>query len=282
MISTSAKIRVARVLSAIFLVSRKLAGLTPHVVARRRGVTWDLNLAEGIDFAIYLLGGFEVRTLKRYETLIREGDVVLDIGANVGAHTLPLAQLVGKSGRVYAFEPTRYAFTKQLANIALNPELAPRISAQQMMLTSSNAAELPSAVYSSWPLESAKDLHVDHHGRLMTTEGARPCTLDTFLTENGVTRVDFIKIDVDGNEAAVLRGADATLQKFKPRIMIELAPYVHGESPGEFDQLIESITRMGYELKDMATGRLLPKTPGALRRSIPEMGGLNVLASTSI
>ena len=281
MISTSAKIRIARALSAFVLFFRRLAGLTPDVVARRRGVTWKLNLAEGIDFAIYLLGGFEVRTLRRYETLIREGDVVLDIGANVGAHTLPLAQLVGKTGRVYAFEPTRYAYSKQLVNIALNPQLAPRITAQQMMLTSSNTAELPPAVYSSWPLESAEDLHVDHHGRLMTTEGARPCTLDTFLAEKGVARVDLIKLDVDGNEAAVLQGAQATLQKFKPRIMIELAPYVHGEDPGEFDQLIESITSMGYELKDMATGRLLPKTPEALRQSIPEMGGLNVLASTS-
>ena len=118
MISTSAKIRIARILSALVLFSRKLARLTPNVVARRRGVTWELNLAEGIDFAIYLLGGFEVRTLRSYETLIREGDVVLDIGANVGAHTLPLAQLVGKTGHVYAFEPTRYAYSKQLANIA--------------------------------------------------------------------------------------------------------------------------------------------------------------------
>ena len=175
MISTSAKIRIARILSALVLFSRKLARLTPNVVARRRGVTWELNLAEGIDFAIYLLGGFEVRTLRSYETLIREGDVVLDIGANVGAHTLPLAQLVGKTGRVYAFEPTRYAYTKQLANIGLNPQLAPRISAQQMMLTSSNAAELPPAVYSSWPMESAEDLHADHRGRLMATAGARPC-----------------------------------------------------------------------------------------------------------
>jgi FkbM family methyltransferase len=282
MLSTSAKIRIARVLSALVLFSRKLAGLTPNVVARRRGVTWELNLAEGIDLAIYLLGGFELRTLRRYETLIREGDVVLDIGANVGAHTLPLARLVGKTGRVYAFEPTRYAYTKQLANIGLNPQLAPRISAQQMMLTSSNAAKLPPAVYSSWPLEAAEDLHAGHHGRLMATEGARPCMLDTFLAEQGVTRVDFIKIDVDGNEGTVLRGAQATLQKFKPQIMIELAPYVYGEAPHEFDDLIESITGMGYHLKDMATGRLLPKTPAALRRSIPEMGGLNALATTSI
>ena len=150
-----------------------------------------------------------------------------------------------------------------------------------MMLASSNDAELPPAIYSSWPMESAEDLHADHHGRLMATEGARPCMLDTFLAEECVTRVDFIKIDVDGNEATVLRGAQATLQKFKPQIMIELAPYVYSEDLHEFDDLIESITSMGYHLKDMATGRLLPKTPAALRRSIPEMGGLNVLATTS-
>lgn len=108
--------------------------------------------------AIYVLGGCRLGTLRRYAQLIKPGDVVFDIGANVGAHTLPLAQLVGVTGRVYSFEPTAYAFAKQQANIALNPSLVSRISAHQMMLMADESVSLPESVYSSWPLEGAADL----------------------------------------------------------------------------------------------------------------------------
>jgi FkbM family methyltransferase len=196
MLSTSHKIRIARGLSATVLAVRSLFGLTPDVVTTRRGVIWSLNLKEGIDLAIYILGGFELRTLRRYAQLIKEGDVVLDIGANVGAHTLPLAQLVGSSGKVFSFEPTAYAFAKQQTNIALNPQLAPRISAHQMMLMATDTQPLPESVYSSWPLEAADDLHNEHHGRLMATHGSIKGTLDSFICSAGIEKVNFIKLDV--------------------------------------------------------------------------------------
>jgi len=280
MLSTSHKIRIARGLSATVLFVRSLFGLTPEVVATRRGLTWSLNLKEGIDLAIYVLGGFELRTLRRYAQLIKEGDIVLDIGANIGAHTLPLAQLVGDSGKVFSFEPTAYAFAKQQTNIALNPYLAPRISAHQMMLMATDADPLPESVYSSWPLEAADDLHSEHHGRLMETHGSVKGSLDSFIRTAGIGRVDFIKLDVDGNENDVLEGAKAVLENSKPKIMLELAPYVYGSASHKFDELLEYLWRMGYEISDMASGRLLPQNSAAIRAIIPEAGSLNVLADS--
>jgi FkbM family methyltransferase len=242
-------------------------------------VNWSLDLKEGIDFAIYLLGGFEVRTLRRYAQLVKPGHTVLDIGANVGAHTLPFAQLVGPTGRVFSFEPTSFAFGKQKANISLNPELAPRISAHQMMLVASGADGLPEAIYSSWPLERADDLHAEHHGRLMTTQGAVQRTLDGFLGDLEIAKVDFIKLDVDGNEADVLAGAWATIEKSKPLIMLELAPYVYDKNPQKFDALLEQLWPMGYKISNVATGRLLPRDVREVRRLIPAAGGMNVLAT---
>lgn len=278
MLSTSHKIRIARALSATVLSFRSLVGLTAEVVTTRRGLTWSLNLKEGIDLAIYVLGGFELRTLRRYAQLIKAGDVVLDIGANVGAHTLPLAQLVGTTGKVFSFEPTAYAFAKQQANIALNPSLVTRISAHQMMLTATDAAPLQESVYSSWPLEAADDLHSEHHGRLMETHGSVTGTLDSFVRNAGIRHIDFIKLDVDGNENDVLAGAKAVLENSKPKIMLELAPYVYGSAPHMFDELLDDLWRMGYQISDMATGQLLPQNPIAIRAVIPEAGSLNVLA----
>ncbi|WMW66263.1 FkbM family methyltransferase [Nitratidesulfovibrio liaohensis] len=278
MLSTSHKVLIARALSAVVLSVRYLCGLSAEVVTTRRGLTWSLDLKEGIDLAIYVLGGFELGTLRRYAQLIKPGDVVFDIGANVGAHTLPLAQLVGVTGRVYSFEPTAYAFAKQQANIALNPPLVSRISAHQMMLMADESVSLPESVYSSWPLEGAADLHGKHHGRLMGTHGAVVDTLDSFVLKAGIEHVDFIKLDVDGNENDVLAGAKVVLEDSKPRIMLELAPYVYGSEPHKFDGLLDFLWGAGYKLSDMKTGRLLPQNVAGVRRLIPNAGGLNVLA----
>lgn len=277
MLSTSNKILIARTLSKAVLFVRGCVGLPATVIAKRRGVNWSLDLRDGVDFAIYLLGGFEVRTLDRYRELIEDGDIVLDIGANVGSHTLPLAQLVAGTGKVISFEPTAHAFAKQKANISLNPTLAQRIDAYQMMLMASAVEAMPEAVYSSWPLEVAEDLHSEHHGRLMSTQGARLGTLDETLRDLGVGKVDFIKLDVDGNELAVLLGATATLKKFQPRIMLELAPYVYADNPGDFDRLLELLWEGGYEIGEMASGRKLPEDADKVRAMIPEGGGMNVL-----
>ena len=91
---------------------RRLVGGGPELVTSRQGLTWQLDLREGIDLSIYLLGRFEPSTVRCYTRLVNPGDVVLDVGANIGAHTLPLARLVGEAGRVIAFELTRYAFLK--------------------------------------------------------------------------------------------------------------------------------------------------------------------------
>ncbi|MDV4178812.1 FkbM family methyltransferase [Rhizobium brockwellii] len=280
MLSTSNKILIARYLSRAVLFVRGCLGLPATIVAQRRGINWSLDLRDGVDFAIYLLGGFEVRTLDRYKELIRDGDIVLDIGANVGSHTLPLAQLVGGTGKVISFEPTAHAFAKQKTNISLNSTLAQRIDAHQMMLMANASEAMPEAVYSSWPLEVAEDLHSEHHGRLMSTQGARLGTLDETLRDLGVDKVNFIKLDVDGNELEVLLGAAVTLEQSKPRIMLELAPYVYAENPGNFDQLLKLLWGGGYEIAEVASGRKLPEDATKVRAMIAEGGGMNVLAGS--
>jgi FkbM family methyltransferase len=278
MLSTHSKIKIARILSAAIVIGRRVFGRPSEVTVMRRGVRWRLNLKEGIDLAIYLLGRFEVRTIERYRKLLREGDVALDIGANIGAHTLPLAQIVGKRGKVYSFEPTAYAYGRQKINISLNPELEPRISAHHMMLMDSGAASLPAFVYSSWPLEGADDLNREHFGRLMQTEGAAHGTLDQFIRELGIEQVDFIKLDVDGNELSVLKGSKLTINRFRPLIMLELAPYVHSDSSHSFEDLISELTNADYAFFEASTGRALPQNSNDLIKCIPAAGGLNVLA----
>lgn len=125
---TRQKIALATLAASAVRTARRMTGRGVTVTVLRDGFTWDLDLREGIDFAIYLLGRFEASTTRAYEGIVRPGDTVLDIGANIGAHTLPLARLVGPAGRVVAFEPTRYAHDKLLINLSLNAPLQERVT----------------------------------------------------------------------------------------------------------------------------------------------------------
>jgi FkbM family methyltransferase len=262
-----------------------MVGASGDVVdVRRNGIDWRLDLREGIDLSIYLLGAFEWRTIHSYSPLIAPGDVVFDIGANIGAHTLQLAKRVGPAGRVYAFEPTQYAYGKLLANMSLNPDLASRITATQMMLTARDDAALKPEICSSWPVTGEHDRHEQHQGTFQSTDGAKAGTLDRFLTEAGVDRVDFVKLDVDGHEYDVLEGW-TTIARYRPKIILELGPYDEYGRP--LVDLLDRLAAHGYrfhQLSRSTAAQLRDKRPldtGALAAGLRSGTGVNFMAMPS-
>ena len=73
--------------------------------------------------------------MRAYERLVRPGHVVLDVGANMGAPALPLARLVGPTGRVICFEPTDFAFQKLVTNARSTPDLIARMTLKALPRT---------------------------------------------------------------------------------------------------------------------------------------------------
>ncbi len=272
---TKTKIAVAAAASRAIRAVRRLFGLGNTAEVSRGGIRWRLDLTEGIDFSIYLLGAFEPVTVAACARLIKPGDVVLDIGANVGALTLPMARMAGEGGKVYAFEPTDFAFAKLTANLALNPDLKARVVAAQTMLTDTDAA-VTEAIYSSWPLESDKRLHDKHGGAAKSTAGAKPQKLDVAL--NAAPRVDFIKLDVDGFECHVLGGARETLRKHRPTILMELAPYCLVERNRSLVELLGILQGAGYRLFHLDGTTPVVDTSYRLIEDIPDGASVNIIA----
>lgn len=277
MFSVHQKIVIARQLNRALRLLRRLAGRDMRARCRRGGLEWALDLNEGIDLSIYLLGAYEPRTIRAYEKVIRPGAVIFDIGANIGAHTLHFARLAGPTGRVVAFEPTDYACTKLRANLALNPELTERVTLQQVFLVAERTAAAPAAVAASWPVAAASgDLNAWQARSERSTSQA--ITADDFCAQAGIARIDFVKLDVDGHEYAVLQGFRASLARFRPVILVEIAPFIYDETnAGEFDQFIQLLAGLNYEFTDANTGRPVSQDPAVLRRTVTPGGGFNAI-----
>lgn len=282
MLSTKSKIKIASFLSKITQLGCKVVGIKDNVlVVKRNNLYWQLDLQEGIDLAIFW-GVYEQSTVRAFGKLVKYGDIIIDIGANIGAHTLHLANIIGDSGKVYAFEPTQFAFSKLEKNIQLNTPLIPRVVLNQMMLTDLDTKEPDAEIYSSWPLvKTNANLHEKHLGNPKSTQGSSAITLDTYVVSNNIEKINFIKLDVDGFECDVLNGAVNTLINYKPTILMELAPYVLYERGYSLAHLLAIMDKINYQFYPLGSRKRLPMSEHYLSGLISEGKSMNVIASSN-
>ncbi len=141
------------------------------------------------------------------------GDVVLDVGAAFGSYALPALAM---GARVMAFSPADFDTRLLRRNLELNPELSRRCLVLRDGLHQANGWFDPDHnVYSQMPARDA----CDHD----SAQWLRVRALDSVLAERpGVDRVDLVKLDVEGAELGVLRGAEKVLRRHRPRLLIEL------------------------------------------------------------
>jgi FkbM family methyltransferase len=180
-----------------------------RVIRTVEGTTFELDLGELIDVGVFLQQ-YERDVVDIVERLTRPGWTVLDIGANIGAHALRFSKLVGRTGRVYAFEPMEYAFGKLTRNISLNRE--GNIDAIRLALSDRNADHQHVAYRSSWATSGQR------RTERATVDFRR---LDDWCLEHGVADVHVIKLDVDGHELQVVEGGLATIERCRPVMLVE-------------------------------------------------------------
>jgi FkbM family methyltransferase len=161
--------------------------------------------------------------VEAFRDAIAPGAVAFDVGANVGAYALLLGHAVGAAGRVYAFEPSPVAFAGLREHIRLN-RLADRVTAVHCAV-GAEVATLPFIVASTaGEGRLAPDARLDGALQVPVT------TIDAFCERERVTP-DFIKIDVEGAELDVLRGARETIGRTRGRLalFVELHPSIWPE-----------------------------------------------------
>ena len=157
-------------------------------------------------------GEYNALEMKLFGQICSPGHIVIEVGANIGAHTVGLARLVGSQGRVLAFEPQRLSFQTLCANVALNS-----IENVDCFWAAVGARE---GFIDVPDLNPRKEYNFGGVTLLGPQGGRRvPClTLDQYVT---LPQVDLIKIDVEGMEEDVLRGSEQLLKLFKPVLYVE-------------------------------------------------------------
>ncbi len=162
--------------------------------------------------SLKLYGEYSQGEAELFDMLIAEGDWVIEGGANIGAHTVHLAQLAGESGTVFAFEPQRLAFQLLAGNIAIN-NLTNVQCLQKCLSDESGTVKVPVLDPSKENNFSALSMEKNYS----VGEVVEVVTLDSF----NLKRCDFIKLDVEGMELKVLMGAENLIKKFHPIIYAE-------------------------------------------------------------
>ena len=102
------------------LVLDVLSKFKKNFLIRRNGINYEVDITESVDRAIFLRG-WEPKTISILHQLIESGDTVIEVGANIGAHSLIISKIIGNDGRLISIEPTSYAFNKLQKNFNLNP-----------------------------------------------------------------------------------------------------------------------------------------------------------------
>ncbi len=184
--------------------------------------------------SIDLYGEFSEGEVDFFRQVVRPGNVVVEAGANIGAHThtLPLAKLVGEQGQVYAFEPQRIVFQTLCANVALNG-LTNVVARCEAVGDAPGAITVPKLDYSRTNNFGGLSLRQDGDG-----ERVPVVTIDSLE----LPRCHLLKADVEGMELNVLRGAAQTIEKFRPVL------YVENDRAEKSPALIKYLQSLGYVL----------------------------------
>ncbi|MBI5725472.1 MAG: FkbM family methyltransferase [Planctomycetes bacterium] len=225
---------------------RRARGHGGWVEVRRQKLRWRLRPERFLDRQILLRGAFEPKTTQLVRRFVRPGMRVLDVGANIGYFTTIIAGLVGPQGRVWAFEPVETYRQRLIWHLDANG-LAGRAEVFDYGL-SDRQRSLEIVME-----ESTASLHPTTAGGDRQTVQLR--RLDDIAGELRIDRIDLIKIDIDGHEPFFLAGAQQTIRKHRPVMVMEFNQASLDAASSDVRRLYEQLTDLGYQLYSEKTGQ---------------------------
>ena len=213
----------------------------------RYGFSLKLDLSDMVQWYVYW--GLRDPSHEALISICRPGDIVLDVGANIGLTALRMSAAVGY-GRVYAFEPDPENYSELLSHVHTNH--VRNITALQYALgTGEGTGSLRRPAPGNRGCNWVDTVEVEGPNEV------RIATVDDFCEGEGLSRIDLIKIDTEGAELAVLRGARMAIDRWKPRLFLEVDSHNiqrTGDTPAD---LWDFLAGAGYIVRHADSGQIL-------------------------
>jgi FkbM family methyltransferase len=220
-----------------------------------------LFLGNDLSGQIYIAGCIEPNEFAFLDRILQPGMTFLDAGANDGIYTVFAAKRVGPQGMVLAFEPSRRELERLQFNLNLN-ELTARVfpvaladfngQAELTVGTSEHGGQntLGAFAYEGFEVERKDSVEVRR--------------LDDILEENSPRRIDVMKLDVEGSELRLLRGAVGTVERYRPYILFEVSELSLRYQGGSREELVGFLQAQKYRIYcfDRITGLPVPAGSG--------------------
>jgi FkbM family methyltransferase len=209
----------------------------------RPGLWMRLDVRDLLQRKILLNGDFDPDCTKFILSSLAPGSVFLDIGAHAGYYSLMAAQLVGSQGRVLCVEPNP-AMVKQLRENVKRSRL-PNVAIVEAAC--SDKCETRMLYIPDFPLSVKSSLARESAGTSQCV--AVDCaTADLLCQQHGISRIDVMKIDVEGAEVQVLAGMVGILSNMRPKIAIELRPGLLKNFSSTVNDAVSLLQRFGYRV----------------------------------
>lgn len=196
------------------------------------------------------LGSYEFETQRAFARLVRAGDVVYDLGANVGFYTLLAARLTGHEGEVYSFEPLPRNLAYLRKHVGMN------------RLRNSFVIDAAVADFEGKTKFESSELPATAHLSESGDVAVRVIRLDSMVERGEIRPPNVMKIDVECSEVKALHGAVETLGKYRPRILLA----THNREL--HSECVEFLERLGYRVELLAdlslSGTELVARPGTV------------------
>ncbi|MCY1505393.1 methyltransferase, FkbM family [compost metagenome] len=198
-----------------------------------------LNTKYYIDSCIYYTGDYENALKIQYQKYIKRGFYILDVGANIGFHSLFFAELTGKEGKVIAIEPIDVNYEALVKNTRINT--FPQLITHPIALGNEN---------------KILDIHIDTEEQNpgafnLFEEGEKNYKVvckkgDDLLKREHIDKIDFIKIDVEGYEVEVINGLANTIAKYRPIINFEYNSIYQLRGHHQKDEIFLFLKELNY------------------------------------
>lgn len=193
----------------------------PVRVAVDSGVSLFLDPRDVVARSILATGFWERDTVIWIDQHLPEGGTFIDVGAHIGFHSLKAARRAGLGGRVVSVEPNPATLRELRENI--HSSGASRIVIEPVACSDRRGKlELFASARSNTGMASLSSRNAERDAPETVAYAVEAVPLDEIVARQGLSRVDVIKIDVEGAETLVLRGASQTLARFRPVIVMEM------------------------------------------------------------